>query len=159
MALRPYSREAQFWGPSPDRVLPVRFGRGVERLLIDFNGDQGLYFWTYNGFPGGLTKLHAEDPDAGFCEAFEGGGTDRKNNRQEVAVDFGKSGLWTYDYDRKTWALINTKNPVFMAAGDYWGLGFNSTLAVSFGAEGLWLYEAKSGSWYQISTNAPDCGL
>jgi len=144
---------------SADRVLPVRFGRGVQRLVIDFNGDQGLYFWTFSGYPGRLAKLHSVDPDAGFCEAFERDGDDRKNNSQELAVDFGKSGLWTYDYDRRTWALINIKDPVFMVGGDYWGLGFDSTLAVSFGAEGLWLYEAKSGGWYQISNNAPDCGL
>ncbi len=149
----------QIGSRSPDRVLPARFGRGVERLLIDLNGDEGLYFWTFSGYPGRLVKIHPADPDAGFCQAFEADGTDRKNNDQELAVDFGKSGLWTYDYDRKSWALINTKNPVFMAAGDYWGLGFDSTLAVSFGTDGLWLYEAKSGGWYQISANAPDCGL
>jgi hypothetical protein len=74
-------------------------------------------------------------------------------------VDFGKSGLWVYEYSTNTWALINTKNPVFMVSGDYWGLGFDSTLAVSFGTDGLWLYEGKSGGWYQISNNAPDCGL
>ncbi len=149
----------QLSGQSADRVLPVRFGRGVQRLIVDFNGDPGLYFWTFSGFPGRLAKLHPADPDAGFCQAFERDDSDRKNNSQELAVDFGNSGLWAYDYDRRTWALINTKDPVFMAAGDYWGLGFDSTLAVSFGADGLWLYEAKGGGWFQISNNAPDCGL
>jgi hypothetical protein len=144
---------------SADRVLPVRLGRGVQRLVIDFNGDSGLYYWTFDGFPGTMTKLHSADPDAGFCEAFERDGSDRQNGSQQLAVDFGKSGLWSYDHGRRTWSLVNTKNPVFMAAGDYWGLGFDSTLAVSFGADGLWLCEAKGGGWYQISNNAPDCGL
>ena len=140
-------------------MFPARFGGGVERLLLDFNGDQGLYFWTFSGYPGNLTKLYPADPDAGFCEAFERDETDRKNNDRQLAVDLGKSGLWTYDFSRKTWALIDTKDPVFMASGDYWGLGFDSTLAVSFGADGLWLYEAKGGNWFQISNHAPDCGL
>ncbi len=144
---------------SPDRMFPARFGGGVQRLLLDFNNDQGLYFWTFSGYPGNLTKLYPADPDAGFCEALERDEADRKNNNRELAVDFGKSGLWTYDFSRKTWALIDTKDPVFMVSGDYWGLGFDSTLAVSFGADGLWLYEAKGGNWFQISSNAPDCGL
>ena len=145
-------------GRSPDRLLPVRFG-GAQRALLDFNGDPGLYFWTFGGFPGTLTRLHPADPDAGFCEVFERDEADRKNSDQQLAVDFGKSGVWTYDFTRKTWALIDTRDPVFMASGDYWGLGFNSTLAVSFATEGLWLYEAKSGNWFQVSNNAPDSGL
>lgn len=149
----------QISGRSADRVLPVRFGRGTERLVVDFNGDAGLYFWTFGGYPGRLTKLHPADPDAGFCVAFESDETDKKNGTQKLAVDFGNSGLWTYDFVRTTWAFINAKNPVFMESGDYWGLGYDSTLAVSFGPDGLWLYEAKSGRWYQISNNAPDGGL
>ena len=143
---------------SPDRLFPARLG-GQQRLVVGFNGEPGLYSWTYDGFPGALTRLHPLDPDAGFCEAFERGEGDRKNGNRQLAVDFGKSGLWAYDLGRRTWALINTKDPVFMASGDYWGLGYDSTLAVSFGADGLWLYEAKSGGWFQISNNAPDCGL
>jgi hypothetical protein len=142
-----------------DRIGQVQFGPGGRRLLVDFNGDEGLFYWTYGGSPGKLTRLSPEDPDAGFCETFDRDGPNEKGDGQELAVDFGKSGLWLYEYSTNTWALINTKNPVFMVRGDYWGKGFDSTLAVSFGTDGLWLYEGKSGGWYQISSNAPDCGL
>jgi hypothetical protein len=149
----------QIIGRSVDRVGVVRLGSGKPGLVADFNGGAGLYYWTFDGFPGKLTRLRPNGPDAGFCEPFDRDGRSQNNDGQELAVDFGNDGLWVYKLQTNTWALINTKNPVFMVGGDYWGVGYDSTLAVSFGNDGLWLYEGKSGGWYQISKNAPDCGL
>jgi hypothetical protein len=142
-----------------DRVVAVRFGPGNPGLVLDLNGDEGLYYWNFDGFPGKLTRLRPNSPDTGFCEPFDRDGKSQKNDGQELAVDFGNDGLWVLKLQTNTWALINTKNPVFMVGGDYWGVGYDSTLAVSFGNDGIWLYEGKSGGWYQISKNAPDRGL
>jgi len=143
---------------SPDRMMAVQFGGGGRELILDFNGDQGLYVWSFTGYPGTLTKLYPADPDFGFVEPFDPDGRVEKADDEELAIDFGTNGLWKYDFSRRTWTLLNTKNPEFMVAGDYWNEGSKATLAVDFGPDGLWLYEGRAGGWFKISGNSPDGG-
>jgi hypothetical protein len=134
----------------------VQSEAGGARLIIDFKSGQGLFVWGFAGYPGTLTKLHHADPDSGFCEPFDPDGRREKTGEQELAIDFGPNGLWQYDFSRRTWTLLNTKNPEFMVAGDYWNEGSQATLAVDFGSDGLWLYEGRFGGWFKISNNSPD---
>ncbi|GEM_PF-5735128 len=138
------------------RFTAVRSASGTSRLMIDFKGDQGLYVWTFAGYPGKLSRLYHADPDFGFCEPFDPDGRSEKSGEEELAIDFGPNGLWKYDFSRRTWTLLNTKNPEFMVAGDYWNEGSKATLAVDFDSDGLWLYEGRSGGWFKISNNSPD---
>ena len=141
---------------SPVRMTTARSGTGGARLVIDFEGDRGLSVWNYAGYPGRLARLHHADPDSGFCEPFDPDGRAEKTGEQELAIDFGPIGLWKYSFSRRTWTLLNTKNPEFMVAGDYWNEGSQATLAVDFGPDGLWLYEGRFGNWFKISANSPD---
>jgi hypothetical protein len=148
----------QIASESADRVREIQFGPEKCELLIDFTGSPGLYYWRFDGYPGKLTKLHHEDPDAGFCETLDPSGNMENRRGQELAIDFGENGLWKYAFRSRTWTMINTKNPEFMVSGDYWNEGSKATLAVDFGADGLWLYEGRFGNWFKISSNSPDDG-
>ncbi len=140
----------------PFKMKTLRSGPGGARLIIDFKDGRGLFVWSVAGYPGRLMRFHHTDPDAGFCEPFDPDGRGEKTGEQELAIDFGKSGLWKYDFSRRTWTLLNTKNPEFMVAGDYWNEGSQAALAVDFGTDGLWLYEGRFGGWFKISANSPD---
>jgi hypothetical protein len=140
------------------RTKAVRSGAVSSKLIIDFKGDEGLFVWSFAGHPGTLTKLHHADPDFGFFEPFDPDGRSEKSGEEELAIDFGANGLWKYDFSRRTWTLLNTKNPEFMTAGDCWNEGSQATLAVDFGSDGLWLYEGRYGGWFKISNNSPDGG-
>ena len=58
----------------------------------------------------------------------------------ELALDFGVSGLW--DYDGTNWAFISGSNPEGMA-------GWSGGLALDFGASGVWNYDGTT--WTPIS--------
>jgi subtilisin family serine protease len=58
----------------------------------------------------------------------------------ELALDFGASGLW--DYDGGSWALISGSSPEDM-------VGWSSGLAMDFGASGLWNYDGST--WTPLS--------
>jgi hypothetical protein len=58
----------------------------------------------------------------------------------ELALDFGASGLW--DYDGTNWAFISGSSPEDMA-------GWSGGLALDFGASGLWNFDGTI--WTPIS--------
>jgi FG-GAP repeat len=58
----------------------------------------------------------------------------------ELALDFGASGLW--DYDGTNWAFISGSSPEDMA-------GWSGGLAMDFGASGLWNFDGST--WTPIS--------
>jgi FG-GAP repeat len=58
----------------------------------------------------------------------------------ELALDFGASGLW--DYDGASWAFISGSSPEDMA-------GWSHGLAMDFGASGLWNFDGST--WTPLS--------
>jgi Right handed beta helix region len=63
----------------------------------------------------------------------------------ELALDFGASGLW--DYDGTNWDLISGSSPEDMA-------GWSGGLAMDFGASGVWSYDGAA--WSPISGSNPE---
>ncbi len=60
--------------------------------------------------------------------------------RDNVAVDYGARGLWSYNGG---WVQLSRLDPENMVS---WGEG---NLAVDFGVHGLWTYDGRS--WLKIS--------
>ncbi len=60
--------------------------------------------------------------------------------QNNVAVDFGARGLWSYDGN---WIQLSRLDPRHMES---WGGG---QLAIDFGPHGLWTYDGRS--WLKIS--------
>jgi len=141
-----------------ERLKPVRFGSGNPGVVIEFNSVPGLTYWTYSGYPGTQVKIHDTYTfNSGFWEPFDYT-IDAGTNDDELAVDFGTSGLWKYEYNDNSWAQLSGSDPLFMVAGDYFGDGRNTTLMVAF-ATGLYLYDGLFHSWSQLSGVAPDSGF
>jgi hypothetical protein len=63
-----------------------------------------------------------------------------KRYGDELALDFGASGLW--DYDGASWAFISGSSPEDMT-------GWTDGLAMDFGASGLWNFDGST--WSPIS--------
>ena len=64
-----------------------------------------------------------------------------RDNKDEVAVDFGASGIWLYD-DEAGWTQLSSENPEALLAAD------QSVLA-DLGSTGLWMW--NEGAWSQLS--------
>jgi hypothetical protein len=59
------------------------------------------------------------------------------SNGDELAIDFGANGLWSYD--GSSWRKLTSWNPTGIS-------GWGGSLAVCFGADGLWNYDGTSWS-------------
>ena len=76
---------------------------------------------------------------------------------EEIAFDFGTSGLWLYDANGSSkWKRLTPSNPVSMAAAN-WDGGYATELVVNFGSGGLWVYDTTPptgyNKWTRISTS------
>ncbi|OGD21900.1 MAG: hypothetical protein A2W03_10975 [Candidatus Aminicenantes bacterium RBG_16_63_16] len=69
----------------------------------------------------------------------------------EVAVDFGSSGLWLAN--DSGWSQLSASNPQALLAIDMTGDGTDE-LAADFGSSGLWIM--VGGTWHMISPLNPD---
>ncbi len=138
-----------------ERLKPVRFGSGNPGIVIDSNSGAGLTYWSYSGYPGNRVTIHDTYPyNSGFCEPFDYT-VDAGTNDDELAVDFGATGLWMYEYNNNSWTQLSGSDPYFMVAGDYYGDNRNTTLMVAF-ASGLWIYDGLLHGWSQVSAVVPD---
>lgn len=145
---------------SAKKMREVQFGGGAWELLVDFDGDVGLHYWSFGGgFPGVVTEIIDEDPDTGFCEPFDpDGNMESSVIDEELAVDRGLNGLWQYNSTGGVWNRLSPNDPVFMVRGDFWKDGRKTALAVDFGPLGLWVFDGRYPNWFQISGLSPDDG-
>jgi glucose/arabinose dehydrogenase len=67
----------------------------------------------------------------------------------EIAMDFGASGLWTR-YNNGLFARLHTVSPRAMATGDLDGNG-KADLIVDFPGAGVWVWSNDAG-WFQLHT-------
>lgn len=138
-----------------ERLKAVRFGAGNPGVVIDSNSGAGLTYWSYSGYPGTRVTIHdTYSFQSGFFEPFDYT-VDAGTNDDELAVDFGASGLWKYEYNDGSWTQLSGSDPDFIVAGDYFGDGRKTTLIVAF-SSGLWLYDAFYHNWSQKSGVVPD---
>ncbi len=98
---------------------------------------------TYNGsydiFVAKVTYWEEWTPKHAVGD-FDGDGA------EEVAVDFGSTGI--YLYDSGAWSQISSANPESLVAADVDGDNVDEILA-DLGSTGLWLWNA--GAWNQLS--------
>ncbi len=76
---------------------------------------------------------------------FDGDGSD------EVAMDFGSSGVWMWNGG--IWSQLSPNNPENIIALDIDGNG-DDEMAVDFGSLGLWMW--NGGIWSQLHASNPD---
>jgi len=160
------------WGPwvqissmSVNRIKEAKFVGGSQdyELLAEDNAG-GLYWGNWNGSTFVWTLITNDDigPGSAWCETFDLDGTD--GGDEEVFIPWTAGGASIFDYSAgSAWNhLISTQYFVkFMVKGDYYNLGYDSTMLFVFAAPspvvGVWLY--TQGGWGEwISYSVPDGG-
>ena len=159
------------WGPwvqvsgmSVNRVKEVKFVGTQDYELLAEDNAGGLYWANWNGTGMTFTLITSTDigPGAAWCETFDQDGAD--SGDEEVIIPWTAGGASVFDYSAGSTLtlLINTDYFVkFMVKGDYYNLGYDSTMLFVFDSPspvvGVWLY--AQGGWGQwISNNVPDGG-
>jgi len=105
----------------------------VNKMLMIVGSDYGTHYFRYPPVWPRPTWYANADEDVMFRTFVEPGG-------DELAVDFGPSGLW--HYDTETWNTIST--------GDSEGLlWYNNKVTADFASSGLYEWD---GTWTRIST-------
>jgi len=172
--------KAGVWSPL-NLVVPQNMIHLNNRIAFDYGADYGLYIWSQSG---GWKSAKSEDPDKLLAVDIDNDGADevvasfvgegllwldktglwknidtivpenmiRLNN--DIACDFGASGLRSWSQPREVWDQWNTVNPSQMVMVDLNGDGTDELVA-AFPGYGLYTYDSEYG-WQRINTEIPE---
>jgi hypothetical protein len=119
------------WTYSNEATFPVTVGPD-----LTFNG---AGYGGYDAFVAKICHFDERIPKWAVGD-IDGDGVD------EVAVDFGASGLWLYSHGN--WAPLSARNPESTLAADI-DYDHEDEILADFGSSGLWLW--NGGRWSQLS--------
>ncbi len=147
---RVYSNERQagVWGG--EFAVPGSTPCDLPDVAISPSQDKVYYVWD-NGYPqdiyiGVKTQyVAAAEASTHAVGDFDG------DRRDEVAIDFGASGLWLAN--DSGWTQLSPDNPQDLLAADPNG-DATDDLAADFGTSGLWI--RIGGTWHKISSLNPE---
>jgi len=142
-------------------------GENQFQMPPNLNGVYGTF--TFNPAAGAWTyAINNADPDTNALTAgqvvhdilnvtsFDGSDsetiditiTGNQDPQEDLVVDFGTSGLWTWQ-NNTAWHLIHSYNPTAVVSGDLDGNG-QTDLVIDFGStDGLWVYYNHT-AWQKI---------
>lgn len=141
-------RQAGIWGGQC--AVPGSTPCDLPDVAVSPSQDKVYYVWD-NGYPqdiyiGVKTQyVAATEASTHAVGDFDG------DNLDEVAVDFGSSGLWLANDNG--WKQLSPDNPQDLLALDSTGDGTDE-LAADFGTSGLWIM--VGGTWHKISSLNPE---
>ncbi|OGD21680.1 MAG: hypothetical protein A2W03_17240 [Candidatus Aminicenantes bacterium RBG_16_63_16] len=141
--------EDEGWGVAVDTAGSAYIVGYAESTEPDFPVYIGPDLTQNSGYRDGFVAKIVDEPLWKPHHAigdFDGDGAD------EVAVDFGGTGAWTYD--NGSWSQLTAVNPESLMAADVDGDALAEVIA-DLGFSGLWLW--NGGAWNQLSAVNVDC--
>ena len=141
-------RKAGVW--SGESSVPGSSACDLPDVAVSPSQDRVYYVWD-TGYPqeiyvGVKTQVAAvAEASSHAVGDFDG------DNLDEVAVDFGSSGLWLAN--SSGWSQLSPDNPQGLLAMDTIADGIDELVA-DFGSKGLWI--RIGGTWHKISSLNPE---